>query len=97
VHWGLANEGRVVWETLADKDPEGVLKAAKDFGLYHGWTFALGDMSDKTIAGMTRSDRAHTAAEFAEIEAMVRESHAMTADFNSWPVEDQNRARHLIP
>jgi len=97
VHWGLTNAGRVVWETLADKDPEGVLKAAQDFGLYHGWTFALGEMSDKTIAGMTRSDRAHTAAEVAEIEGIVREIHALTADFASWSQADQDRARHLIP
>ncbi len=97
VHWGLTHVGRVVWDSLADQDPEGVFQAAKDFGLYHGWTFAIGEMADKTIAGMTRSDRAHSAAEVAEIEAIVSEIHTLTADFADWPPGEQDRARHLKP
>ena len=95
VHWGLANTGRVIWDSLGDKDPEGVLKAAKGFGLHHGWTLSIGETTDKTIAGMTRSDRAHDPAEMDALEATVREIHEMTADFRTWPAEEQEQARRL--
>ncbi|NBZ87664.1 autoinducer binding domain-containing protein [Stagnihabitans tardus] len=95
VHWGLENTGRVIWDSLADKDPEGVLTAARNFGLHHGWTLALGDRMDKTIAGFTRSDRAHTAEEIDRMTAIMTEIHEMTADFKTWPAAEQDRARRL--
>lgn len=95
VHWGLTNTGRVIWDSLSGKDPEGVLKAARDFGLYNGWTLALGESNDKTIAGFTRSDRAHGAEERDAMEAIMVEIHGMTADFTSWPLAEQERARRL--
>ncbi|MCW1919699.1 autoinducer binding domain-containing protein [Rhodobacter sp. KR11] len=96
VHWGLENAGTVFWADLADKDPEGVLKSAAAHGLHHGWTIARGDRFDKTIAGMTRSDRAHTAEEQVEIQEIVAEIHAMTADFVTWPPALQEQARRLL-
>lgn len=95
VHWGLTNIGRVVWDSLADRDPEGVLQAAKDFGLYHGWTYATGKPGDKTIAGLTRSDRGHTAAEMTEIEGIVDAIHHLTEGFDHFPHAEQEAMRHL--
>lgn len=97
VHFGLTRNGRVAWDALTDQDSAGVLKAARDFGLYNGWTYATGQASSKTIAGMTRSDRGHDAAEIAEIEAIVEEIHALTEDFADWPAAEQERVRRLIP
>lgn len=96
VHFGLTETGRVTWDEMTDRDSEGVLVKAKEFGLHHGWTYALGQASSKTIAGLTRSDRRHTEAEMDEIEAIMDEMHALTEDFRNWPPAEQEAARHLM-
>jgi LuxR family transcriptional regulator len=95
VHWGLTNTGRVVWDTLTDADPEGVIAAAVSFGLTHGWTYAVGPSSSRTIAGLTRSDRAHTIEEVAEIQAIVDDLHAITEGFDDLPKDVQDKLRRL--
>lgn len=96
VRWGLTHTGRVAWDTLTGEDPEGVIPAAVSFGLKHGWTYAVGPITSRTIAGLTRSDRAHTAAEVAEIEAIVNDLHALTAHFENMPNKVQDTLRRLI-
>ena len=95
VHWGLTNTGRVVWDTLTGADPEGVIPAAVSFGLTHGWTYAVGPAGSRTIAGLTRSGRAHTAEEQAEIERIVDDLHAITEGFDDLPKDVQDKLRHL--
>ena len=97
VHWGLTQTGRVVWDSLAGQDPEGVLTAAKRFGLHHGWSYATGVAGDKTIAGLTRSDRAHTEAEVAEICQIVDSIHALTEGVETLGQAEQDELRRLIP
>lgn len=97
VHFGLTQRGRVIWDDLAEQDTEGVLRAAKRFGLHHGWTYATGKPNSKTIAGMTRSDRAMTPAEMAEVEEIVEALHGLTEDFSDWPASEQESARKLLP
>ncbi len=96
VHFGLTDTGRVIWADMAAQDSEGVLVKAREFGLHHGWTYALGHSNSKTIAGLTRSDRAHTEAEMDEIEAILDEMHVLTEDFTDWPSDVQLAARGLI-
>jgi LuxR family transcriptional regulator len=95
VHWGLTHTGRVVWNTLTDSDPEGVIAAAVSFGLTHGWTYSVGSASTRTIAGLTRSGRAHTDDEVAEIQAIVDDLHALTDNFDDMPKDLQDSLRRL--
>ena len=95
VHWGLTHTGRVEWHTLTDVDPEGVIAAAVSFGLTHGWTYAVGPANSRTIAGLTRSGRAHTAEEVAEIQAIVDDLHAITEGFDDFPKNEHDRLRRL--
>lgn len=95
VRFGLTQVGRVRWEDLASEDEAGVLAAARRFGLHNGWALALGSASSRTIAGLTRSDRAHDAGEISEIEALIGEIHALTGDISNWPAFEQARARRL--
>lgn len=95
VRWGLTHTGRVVWDTLTDVDPEGVIAASVSFGLTHGWTYAVGSSSTRTIAGLTRSGRAHTEAEVAEIEAIVDDVHKITDGFDDFPKDLQAKLRRL--
>lgn len=95
VHWGLSNTGRVVWDTLTGVDPEGVIAAAVSFGLTHGWTYAVGPANSRTIAGLTRSGRAHTAEEVAEIQAIVDDLHSLTDHFDDFTKDVQDKLRRL--
>lgn len=95
VHWGLTHTGRIDWANLTDVDPEGVIASAVSFGLTHGWTYAVGPANSRTIAGLTRSGRAHTDAEVAEIQTIVDELHAITEGFDDFPKEKQDKMRRL--
>lgn len=95
VHWGLTHVGRVEWAALTNADPEGVIAAAVSFGLTHGWTYAVGSASTRTIAGLTRSGRAHSAEEVAEIQAIVDDLHALTDGFDDFPKALQDKLRRL--
>ena len=95
VVWGLTHTGRVVWSDLAGVDTEGVIAAAVSFGLTNGWTYATVTDNSRTIAGVTRSGRAHTDEEVAEIIAIVEDLHRLTAGFDDLPPAVQNKLRHL--
>lgn len=95
VRWGLTHTGRVIWSTLVEEDPEGVITAAVSFGLTHGWTYAVGPTNSRTIAGVTRSARPHNAAEIAEIEAIVDGLHAATEGFEEFPAPLKDKLRRL--
>lgn len=95
VVWGLTHTGRVKWSDLTGGDSEGVIAAAVSFGLTNGWTYATTSANSRTIAGLTRSGRAHTEAEVAEIVAIVDDLHALTAGFDDLPHAVQDKLRHL--
>lgn len=95
VRWGLTHTGRVIWSTLTGDDPDGVISAAETFGLAHGWTYSTGPANSRTIAGLTRSEREHTAAEIAEIQAIVDDVHRVTDGFDDFPKDVQDKLRRL--
>lgn len=95
VHWGLSNTGRVMWASLTEADPEGVIAAAVSFGLNHGWTYAVGPAKSRTIAGLTRNERAHTPVEMAEIAAIVDDLHDLTDRFDAFSADVQDQLRRL--
>ncbi len=95
VHWGLAHTGVVMWSELTDKDPEGVVAAAAEFGLVNGWTYTLGANTARTIASMTKSGTDFTESQRAELMALVDQLHALTADFDNLPLATQESLRAL--
>ncbi len=95
VLWGFTHTGRVLWDSLADQDPDGVLAAARAHGLFNGWTYAVGPATSRTISGFTRSGPAFTDQESADIEAMVDEVHALTEGFDQLDTKTQDAMRAL--
>ena len=95
VLWGFTHTGRVIWDSLADQDPEGVLVAARAHGLFNGWTYAVGPATSRTISGFTRSGAPFSDAEFAAIEAMVDEVHDLTEGFDQFDAKTQDAMRAL--
>ncbi|MES2142985.1 MAG: autoinducer binding domain-containing protein [Pseudomonadota bacterium] len=83
VHWGLMNEGSVDWDMLEPQDSAGVMADAKRFGLFNGWTFAVGPATSRTISGHTKSGLPFTAEERRKIEALVTKAHDMTNDIDT--------------
>lgn len=95
VHWGLTNTGWVEWASLTDRDPQGVIADAVAHGLTNGWTYAVGPVSSRTIAGLTRSGPAFSAAERGVIGAMIDDIHAETDGFEAFPQVQQDKLRNL--
>ena len=95
VVWGLTHTGRVAWSDLTGADTEGVIAAAVAFGLTNGWTYATTNDNSRTIAGLTRSGRAHSEDEAAEITAIVDDLHLLTAGFDDLPDAVQDKLRYL--
>lgn len=96
VHWGLCNTGVTLWTDLAASDPDGVLGSALAHGLFNGVTYSTGSETSRTISGLTRSTHAFTAAELAEIAAIVDDVHAMTDGFEALPAAEQDGLRSLV-
>ena len=94
VHWGLANVGTMAWANLAAQDPEGVIKAARDYGLVNGWTYATGPATSRSLGSMTRSTP-FTDADRDVIRAIIDEIHAETDGFDSFPQDVQESLRNL--
>ena len=94
VLWGLTNTGWVEWASLQGNDQVGVIADAVAHGLLNGWTYSVGPAASRTIAGLTRSVP-FTAAERAEMAALVDKLHAVTEGFETFPPEVQDRLRSL--
>lgn len=94
VHWGLTNSGWVEWSSLTDRDPEGVIAAAVAHGLTHGWTYSVGSASSRTIAGLPRST-AYATADRVYLSGIIDEIHALTEDFDKFPLAEQDTLRGL--
>jgi LuxR family transcriptional regulator, quorum-sensing system regulator SdiA len=94
VHWGLANVGSMEWDKLEAHDPEGVIKAAHDYGLINGWTYAVGPATSRSLASMTRTTP-FTDALRDEVRAIIDEIHDLTEGFDSFPPDLQERLRRL--
>lgn len=95
VHWGLANVGSMEWDMLEAQDPEGVIKAARDYGLLNGWTYAVGPATSRSLASMTRTSP-FTETQRGEIRAAIDEIHALTEGFDHFPPKLQQRLRTLL-
>ena len=95
VHWGLANVGSMDWDQLEGQDPEGIIKAARSYGLTNGWTYAVGPATSRSLASMTRTSP-FTEAERNEIRKAIDEIHTLTEGFDSFPPALQDKLRKLV-
>lgn len=95
VRWGLDNVGTVRWSALAGDDPDGVLVAAAEHGLDHGFSAALDDEGSRSIASFTRAERDFTDAEMAQIEERLRDLHLLTAEVETLVPDTRERLRRL--
>ena len=95
VHWGLANVGSMDWDMLIDQDPEGVIKAARSYGLTNGWTYAVGPATSRSLASMARTTP-FTQEQRADVRAAIDEIHELTDGFENFPPKQQIALRALI-
>ncbi len=77
-HWGLQNVGRIRWGDLEAIDPNGVMDAAKNFGLMNGVAIATVQSGSRSIAGFARADRDYDDAEIAALEDAFARLHDAT-------------------
>lgn len=94
VRWGLSHTGSMDWDNLADDDQDGVLHAAREFGLENGWSYATGPATSRSLASMTRSS-AFTAGQHAEVCSIIDDIHALTEGFDQLPVDTQDAFRAI--
>ncbi|MEO6298858.1 MAG: autoinducer binding domain-containing protein [Paracoccaceae bacterium] len=95
VHWGLANVGSMDWDMQVDQDPEGVIKAARNYGLINGWTYAVGPATSRSLASMTKTTP-FTEEQRNQVRAAIDEIHALTDGFENFPPKQQIALRALI-
>lgn len=94
VRWGLTHVGSIEWASLADDDPDGVLRAAREFGLENGWTYATGPATSRSLASMARSTP-FTDAQYDEIREIIDNIHDLTEGFDQLPAETQSAYRAI--
>lgn len=95
VRWGLTHTGGIDWPELASQDPEGVLADAQAHGLLHGWTYATGPASSRTISGLTRSSGPFSEVEKAELAALVDAVHTTSEGMDQLDDATQEALRSL--
>jgi LuxR family transcriptional regulator, quorum-sensing system regulator SdiA len=94
VGWAMTQEGTAIWDDLAANDPAGVVAAARDFGLSHGVSFAVGPNTSRTIGSVTRST-AFSAADLDAMRAIITEIHDLTEGFDAMPAKTQDALRAM--
>jgi LuxR family transcriptional regulator len=94
VHWGLANVGSMDWDNLVAQDSEGVIAAARSYGLINGWTYAVGPATSRSLASMTRTTP-FTDPLRDEVRGVIDEIHDLTEGFDHFPPKLQAALRAL--
>lgn len=75
--WCVLNEGTIRWSdlTLQMPDPLNVMGQARDHGLTFGVALSRGPERSRSYLGAARADREFTAAEVAQMAALLRQAH----------------------
>ncbi len=80
VRWGLENTGAIRWSDLVALDEDGVLDAAKDYGLVYGVTIAIEDGGTRSIGSFGTQAREFLDAEIDDFKASIERMHGLTKD-----------------
>ena len=94
VRWGLTHLGAIAWDDLAADDTDGVLHAAREYGLANGWTYATGPATSRSLGSMTRS-APFSDDQRAEVCSIIDDMHALTEGFDHLPTDVQDAFRAI--
>lgn len=95
VSWGFSNTGVMQWDRLVDIDESGVLEQAKQYGLKHGFTFAVDLDESKSIASFARHDRNFSKSEVAEISDIILGLHNYTAKLDGISPQKRDQLKEM--
>lgn len=83
--WGMTNFGTCDWADLEHLDVEGVLRQAREFGLVHGITISVGDMSDRSLGFFTHHDTPIGDVMRDTAQGVMVKLHEMTVGITEFP------------
>ena len=95
VHWGFENTGVKPWSELVGEDPGGVISAAADYGMKHGFTLALDRGESRTITSFARADRDFTPDDIDQIKDAAVQLHDATAAVETLEPQTRDRLRKI--
>jgi LuxR family transcriptional regulator, quorum-sensing system regulator SdiA len=95
VRWGFENTGTKRWSTMTGDDPAGVIAAAAEHGMAHGFTLAIDDSGSRSIASFARSDADFSDDDIAMISELARQLHLATANADTLLPETRDKLRNL--
>lgn len=75
IAWGISRTGATRWSDIDLPDPFNILQDAERHGLRFGVCVSCGEISSRTVASVTRSDREFTDEEIAAISGIVLRLH----------------------
>lgn len=78
IAWGFSERGTTRWSEIKQLDPLNILDQAKAYGMVYGLAVSIGEISSRTIASASRSDREFTAPEIAAFAALANDLHQNT-------------------
>lgn len=95
VKWGFGNTGHVLWSDLKEQDTDGVLEAAKSYGIGFGFTYCTDAHGSRSISSFARNDRDFTGAEISDISALVDLLHSETADLDGISSQERDQLKKI--
>jgi len=96
VLWGFENDGMVDWSDLpAESDPAGVMKQAAEYGMRHGFTYAVQASGNRTIASFTRTDAEFTDADKEAIREITDRIELATRDIDQLSTDLREALRRM--
>lgn len=78
IAWGISRTGATRWSDIDLPDPFGIMKDAQRHGLVYGVCVSCGEISSRTVAGISRSEREFTDDEVAAINRIVLQLHSIS-------------------
>lgn len=95
VLWGFDNTGAIDWKDLQDIDTDGIMAQAAEYGIKHGFTYAIDQGGSRSITSFARSDRAFAATEIDAITGDVDDLHDLTAQMTEFDAAVRTELRQL--
>lgn len=78
IAWGISRTGATRWSDIDLPDPFDIMKDASRHGLVYGACISCGEISSRTVAGVSRPDREFTEAEILEVRDIIFRLHTIS-------------------
>lgn len=95
VIWGFDNLGVIDWTDLQENDSDGIMAMARDFGLVHGFTYALETGDSRSIASFAREDTPFDDDQKRRIVRSVDTIHRVTDGLDRLSDETRTALRRM--